>query len=499
MRRSPHVHAVLLTALTCLPPSARAAQADGAAFARIVETAADRELTPGLAVAVVEGDRVVWTGVAGTADLDTGRPVTESTRFYIASTSKALTGLAAAIAADRGQFSLTDPLARALPRARLSEGLSADSIRVIDLLAHTHGIDMRGPVSLRIAFSGEYADNAELLGLLANHPPARDGRAFRYSNLGYDLVGMLLAPEGRDGWKEVVERDVCAPLGMTHTTAWRSRIAEEALAMPHEMGPRRFTRIRLAKEDANMGAAGGHFATAGDLGRLVVAELNRGRIDGREVVPARVIEETQRLHAVQDRTFSAYKRHGWGIGWDLGTFEADTLVHRFGGFGGYFCHVSFMPGHRAGVVVLVNGGAASTAVGNAVANAIYDRLLQRPDAEARWNASLEDCAARVDEARAEIAADVAERAGRPHAFPMPLEAYVGEYRDEQFGTLRLERSRDGLAIVFGAARSDVEPYDPAENQLRVELLGSGGVITAVAGPDGRVESLEMLGRSFTRR
>ena len=83
-----------------------------------------------------------------------------------------------------------------------------------------------------------------------------------------------------------------------------------------------------------MGPAGGMFSTVGDLARLVRAELNGG-LRG-------VTTQTQKFRVPQRRTWDSVADFGWGLGWDLGTFDGDTLVHRFGTFPGYGCHVSFM-------------------------------------------------------------------------------------------------------------------------------------------------------------
>jgi CubicO group peptidase (beta-lactamase class C family) len=459
----------------------------------------DAGLIPGVAVAVVTSGGIVWESGFGMADREAARPVTEQTRFYIASTTKALTALAAARLAERGALDLDAPLSRAFPGLTLAEGLDAGSIRVVDLLTHTHGMDGEGPISLRVAFSGEYT-NDELLRLVALHRAAEAGRAFQYSNLGYDLAGILLAPSKTRGWTEVVEREVTEPLGMTATTAWRSRVPEDLLAQPYEMGPEGFERIRLAKEDANMGPAGGHFSTAHDLARLLVAELGGGRVDGVQALPANVIAETQTLRATQDRDFAFFHRHGWGLGWDLGTYDGDTLIHRFGSFPGYRSHVSFMPGRDLGVVVLTNGGNASSKQSDIIAAAIYDRMLGRPDARERLAQRLADSRAESVKMSAAIAADRAKRAARSQELPHPLSAYAGTYDSPVLGTLELKLAGERLEAVMGVARSRVEVFDGTKNQLRVELFGRGNVIAALF-PEGAesARAVTMLDMTFTRR
>src|SRR5688572_27531461 len=86
------------------------------------------DLAPGMAVAVVRDTQVVYAKGFGWADVETRRPVTPETIFYIASTTKSFTGLAAAMLDEQGRLDLDVPLSRYLPTARLQAPLRADSI-----------------------------------------------------------------------------------------------------------------------------------------------------------------------------------------------------------------------------------------------------------------------------------------------------------------------------------------------------------------------------------
>ncbi len=435
-------------------------------------------LAPGMAVAAVQNGEIVYARGFGVTDVTTKRPVDADTEFYIASTTKSFTALTAALLARRGVVDLDAPITRYLPGVKLHDGIDPNRVTLRTLLTHTHGISNDGPVTFRTAFSGEFTNDL-LLRLLSVHPPAKSGYAFEYGNIGYNVAGLVLEAVTKTGWKELVEREVLKPAGMAHTTAYISRVKEDQLAMPHwpndDAG---FRRIYNAKRDSNMHAAGGHESTARDLARWIEAHLDRGQIDGRQVFPAEVIAESHRLEAVQDRAFGPYQRYGWGFGWDLATYEGDTLVSRFGSFyGAYRSHVSFMPQRGVGVVVLVNNGASGSTLADLVATYLYDRLLEKPGAEEKWSKTLAGVPAQAEMMRKKMAEDRARRAARPQTLPHPVAAYAGEFESPELGRMRWNVKDGKLEVTMGALWSPVETYDATKNQVRVELTGGGEVIS----------------------
>lgn len=462
----------------------------------LVERAMDRELIPGLQMTVVTRDGRFWSGAFGVEDMDTGSPVTDESRFYIASTTKALTALAAARLAHRSELDLDASLAEAFPAGtRFHPEYDPTAATVRDLLTHTHGL-RQGGISYRVAFTGQYS-NDTTLALLERHPPLPN-RDFRYSNFGYDLVGLLLAPRVTRGWKEVVEREVLEPLGMANTTAYRSRIADSLIAWPHEVGPDGMGRIRLAKGDPNLGPAGGHFTTATDLARLLLAEMNEGRLLGRQVVPAPVIAETQRPQVPQAREFLHYDRHAWGLGWDIGTVAGDTVIHRPGGFAGYYANAAFLPRHGFGVVVLTNGGGGGARFAEIVAGAIYDEMRGRSEAVARMDAALDELAGALEGRRRRIAERLAglEFADTP---PRPLAAYTGHYGQELRGTVEVVIEDDRLVVRSGMVEGTLRPLAVDGDVFFTQMFDVDDEVTFVFEDGEQATGLRIRGTEETFR
>lgn len=460
----------------------------------LAERAMARGLVPGLQVAVVMQDGRTWTGSFGTADMNTGRPVTDETRFYIASTTKALTALTAARYAHQGKLDLDASLADAFPPgAHFHPDYDPTTATVRDLLTHTHGLQ-QGPISIRTAYTGQIT-NEEILELLPAHPP-RENRDFVYSNFGYDLIGYLLDPEHTRGWKDVEQHEVLDPLGMTHTTSHRSRIPDSLIAFPHEIGPEGMQRIRLAKGDPNLGPAGGHFTTASDLGRLLVAELNQGRLGGKQVIPAEVIDETQRAQVPQHRTFLHYDRHAWGLGWDIGTVDGDTVIHRPGGFTGYYSNAAFLPHYGFGVAVLCNGGSGGARLAELVAGAIYDELRGRDDPAGTLDRGLDELSQALDD-RQEQVAERRAAYSLLDAPRRPLDAYTGTYSDDLIGTVDIVRDGDNLRFEMGMVQSDLRQKDVEGDVFFAQLLDTDDQVTFEFGDGSQATGLSIRGTGLT--
>jgi CubicO group peptidase (beta-lactamase class C family) len=307
----------LLACAPALPAQATLRPGARASLDSVVDWLVAREFLPGIAVAIVSGDQVIYRRNAGWADREAQRRVDANTVFYIASTTKPMTALATTLLDRHRIIDLDATVSQLLPDATFGAGVDPSRITVRQLLSHTHGINGNGPVSYRAAYSGEI-ERAAMMRALASHGATQGGTAFLYNNFGYNLLSLAIDSIARKPWQDVLAERVFRPAGMRSTTARVSEIPRDRLAMPYAASPDGLARIPYAKTDNNMQAAGGVVTTAADLARLVIAELNGGRIDGRQVFPADVIAETQRPVATFSQNMGGIPRFAYALGWQHG-------------------------------------------------------------------------------------------------------------------------------------------------------------------------------------
>lgn len=208
-------------------------------------------------------------------------------------------------------------------------------------------------------------------------------------------------------------------------------------------------------------------STANDMARWLELQLNDGVIDGRRIFPAGLIASTHQPLVSQDRAFGAYRRDGYGLGWQLGLYGDDRLVHHLGNFAGSRAHVSFMPERRIGVAVMVNEDPVAGELADVVANYVYDRLAGRPDTAAR--AALSELVTRRDGRRAGLAAARAQRAARPWRLSRPVASYAGAYVSPTMGTMQVAAIDGRLNVRIGVLDAIAEPYDEVDT-VRLELV-----------------------------
>lgn len=469
----PPVSALLLTGLAGTPIAAQQPALPMAAIDSVVARLFALDLAPGLGVVVVRDTQVIFMKGFGFADLEARRPFTPQTVFYVASTTKAFTGLAAAMLDRQGTFRLDAPLSRYLPGVRLQSPLDPDSITIRSLLSHTHGI-ASGPVSQRLAYTGEYRGNEELVALLVEHKPL-ESRAYQYSNIGYNIATLAMDKVTGESWKTTLERLIFTPLGMKNTSGNVSKFPADRLAMPYRTTSDGFERLPYGKVDANMQSAGGLVTTLEDEARWLEAQLNQGKVDGRQVLPAEAMREAHTIQARLEQNARGVQLFGYTLGWNVGRYRADTIYTHGGGFPGFVTHVSFMPGRRIGIVTMANSGNLGGPLVELVARGIYDALagLAPPDAD-----SLAVLRAEAQRQRDRIKADRDRRAARPQTTPLPLSAYAGRYENPAMGSLVLTLNAEGkLEARAGVASGPVEIFDGSKHQLRIELFGGGEVLT----------------------
>ncbi|MEZ4586330.1 MAG: serine hydrolase [Gemmatimonadales bacterium] len=481
-----------LAVLAVAAVSAQAQRAPLAGFDASVERALKTLEHPGVALAVVQGDSVVYAKGFGVRRLGDPTPVDAHTLFAIGSSSKAFTGLAVAMLVDEGKVEWDAPLARYLPELQLSEPYVSRELTVRDALTHRSGLARTDLVWI----SGQF-DSAELLRRLRFVKPAGGFRAvYGYQNLMFLAAGTLVARvSGAPSWGDFVERRIFAPLGMRESnTTVRDLAGKTNVAQPHAQIDGTLRTIPFHNVDI-VAPAGSINSNVLDMAKWVRFQLANGVVDDKPLLGERALAETRtpqfllrrsgRGGADRDGYFSAY-----GFGWFLEDYHGRFVVHHGGNIDGMTALVAFMPDEQLGVVVLTNMNGSP--LPGVLAYDVFDRFLGRP---AKDRVAEIQAARERGRTRAEQAAAKAEAARVKGTSPsLALDRYAGEYADSANGTMKVALEGGKLVLRYGPEfTGDLEHwhFDTFRARWRSSALVDESTVVFRLDQNGRIASIDV--------
>jgi CubicO group peptidase (beta-lactamase class C family) len=495
---------MVLTLIGAAPLAAQEPRPSPEVIARAVDSLAARIISsgvsPAIGVAVVmDGKTILATG-HGWADATGQVAATDRTLWYVASTSKSYTGFAVSLLAQQGAIDLAAPITTLLPDVRWPTGIDATRLTLAQFLSHTHHISDNAVVQ-SAAFTGAIPE-PQWPGLIQYAEPSGNTDLV-YSNFGYNVAAMVIDRVRPEGWRRYLDSAVYRPAGLRETFARVSGLDVRRIAKPHALNSAGgFRTLKFEKTDATMNSAGGHLATLHDLARWVIVQMDSGKIDGRQVFPRDAVALSHRLiarHTVESsKRFGPFDREGWAAGWDIGTYMGEPMVSRFGSYVTTRSHLSWLPRRRIGVVAQVNGPGASGAA-DLVAAFAYDLEAGRPNARAIATERLNEFVARLPAGRARQAASDSTRASRQRPLRRPLADFVGSYANDAFGTLVFAERNGALQYRWGVLEGPAEVFDAEKDELRIEIAGSGSVVTFRFEGSGAARSITMGPVTFERR
>jgi CubicO group peptidase (beta-lactamase class C family) len=370
--RNWHLHALTAALLWAAPA---AAQSDPAARAqrnlltwarhdglRLVDSIADAEFRKdslgSITVAVVNGREVAWAKSYGFTDRQRTQRATPATVYRIASITKQFTAIALMQLVDRKVVRLSDPVDQYLPEIRTVRGLVRPP-SLVQLATMTSGL-ARDPADKRKLAHGPVSTWMQML--LASLPEteavSEPGVAYRYSNVGYGILGAAISRAAKTSFVDYVGANVIRPLGMRSTdfvlsAAMLSRLAtgvdyDELLQVPGHLN------YDDADEDHRIGLgrgvpSGGLYSTVEDLAKLVSLEIGFG--------PDSVLSQSasalrNAVPVAADPTIV----FGYSLGQQVVRWADTTATGHSGNQSGYTSQIYYDRSRAFGVIVLRSAG-----------------------------------------------------------------------------------------------------------------------------------------------
>jgi CubicO group peptidase (beta-lactamase class C family) len=336
---------LVVAAFVLIGPAGSARQAPALDFSPLEQVAASELRTsggPGGAIAVVLGDRVIYSRAFGIASVETNEPMRPEMLFRLGSTTKMFTAAALVTLAEQGKLDLNVPVGSYVTGIDAAVGrVTADQ-----LLSHQSGFFDEAPM---FGSHDETALEREVRSWSDSRFFTAPGKIFSYSNPGYWFAGFLIEHSSRRQYADQLAQSIFEPLGMTRTTLRPLVAMTYPLAQGHEETPQGPRVIRPAANNAASWPAGSIFSNVLDLSRFVIAFVNDGRIDGKPVLPPAVIR------ALSTPRAKVPGGDGWyGYGLQVAKYRGVDLVSHGGSRAGYGSSIRMVPSRKFGVITVAN-------------------------------------------------------------------------------------------------------------------------------------------------
>lgn len=325
--------------------------------------------TPGLQYLAVDQSTIVFEQCDGFADLAVGRPMLAGTTLMAYSMSKTITAAAVLQQVERGRIGLDEPVARYLDWQPYG-----DRITVRQLLTHTSGTP--NPLPLRwvhpVSAHATFDERSALLDVLRRHPKlaSSPGAKYAYSNIGYWLLGWIVAHATGQPFTTYVETHVLRPLDLgpetigytvadpsQHATGYLEKyslinLVKSWLIDPALVGGYIGRWLQIRDHYPNGPAFGGLVGSATAFARFLQDQLR---------THSRLFGDATRAAFVEPQQTAAGRPVPMTLGWHIGAVRGTPYFYKEGGGGGFHCLMRLYPERRIGTIVMTNATGSNVA------------------------------------------------------------------------------------------------------------------------------------------
>jgi CubicO group peptidase (beta-lactamase class C family) len=470
---------------------------------KLAQKQIDQNAVPGLAIAVVFQDKVVYAKGFGVRDVNTKAPVDADTVFQLASVSKPIGSTVIAELVGEGKITWDSKLNALDPTFEMFDPWVTREITVRDMYAHRSGLpDHAGDLLEDLGFT-----RAEILFRLRyQHPDSSFRSHYAYTNFGMTEGAVAAVRPYQLEWEEACAQKLYKPLGMTSTSSrYADFIARQNKALGHVLVDGKWVQKFKRDPDAQS-PTGGVSSSVNDVAKWIRLQLANGKFDGKQIVSEKPLAETHHPHMLTGFNPLTNMPSFYGLGWNVSYDQQGLLrLNHSGAFDlGAATFVNLVPAEQLGIVVLTNG--YPMGIAEALGTIFSDiALYGKPTQD--WFPLYKQLFSNPATTGTVRGFDYS----KPPASPVPAlknGAYLGKYANDFFGDIAIVEKDGGLAIVEGPKKltfpmkhydRDTFTYDTAGENA----VGRSGV-TFTIGPDGQaaqvvVENLNVRGEGTFKR
>ncbi len=396
---------------------------------------------PGMAIGIVQGDKVIYTKGFGVKAVGSDDQVNPDTIFQIGSITKSFTAALTAQLVDEGKFKWGDNVTDYLPDFMLYDPWVTREFQVVDLMSQRSGLPSHAGDSL---FLLGY-DRAYIKHALRYIQPASSFRSqYTYVNTLLLYLADLIEKVSGKSWERNVDERIFKPLGMsTSSVDMQSFVTANNVALPHvkENGK----MIPLKKDwpylnwSYTAGPAGSINSNITDMVKWLSFQTNNGKIKDRQIISEKNMNFTH--SPITPMTSNADGGNMfYGLGWVYRENNPLPIIWHDGEVTGMKSMIAFAPKAKIGIMILSN---ASTEMPELLAfnffNLYFGGKLQD------FNKEMIAVIQKAEEQKKSQEPIAPKNPGAS----LPLEKYTGNYFNKVYGNLNISLVDGKLLIAMG--------------------------------------------------
>ncbi|HEY5798502.1 MAG TPA: serine hydrolase [Bosea sp. (in: a-proteobacteria)] len=444
---------------------------------------------PGLSIAVVHKDEVVFLKGFGLRQAGKPDTVDADTVFQIASLSKPVSSTVVAALVSQGVVDWGSRIADLDPAFALKDAYPTQQVTVRDFFNHRSGLP------------GSAGDDLEDIGYgrevvmhrLRLVPAASSFRAgYAYSNSGI-TAGALAAvkPTGKS-WEDVAEEKLYRPLGMTSTSSRYADFVSRINRSELHIGGIGNWAARIKRDPTVQAPAGAVSGSARDLAKWMRLELANGMFDGKRLINADALAATHVPLMARGKNLVTGAASFYGLGWNVEFGRYGLSWGHAGAFSvGGRTLATLYPEQDLGILVLAN--AFPSGVPEGLADSFAD-LAFKGDVEKDWTSAWNAIYGGLFGPAIEAAKATYGTKRSPATAALPAAAYAGAYANDYVGPATVSANGDALTLKVGPGGKTVYPMTHFDRDLFLiypdpEMADTPSPVTFAIGSDGKAAAI----------
>lgn len=402
---------------------------------------------PGFAVAIVEGDQVIYAKGFGYRDYENKIPADANTLFAIGSCTKAFTSSILGQLRQEDKLSFDESPLKYIPDLKFYNDEMNNNIIIKDLMSHRTGLS-------RHDFSWylfpTYDKNDLVKRLEFQEPFTGVRQAYYYNNFMFLLQGVIAEKLTGKSWEDNIRERFFTPLGMNQSNVSIEEMEKSTnAAIGYELKKDSIINKMKYYKIAGMSPAGSINSSVNDMSKWVMTWIKKGKFNGKDILPENYVIEAMSSQMVTGANLPSEETpdlflSNYGYGWFLSSYKGHYRVEHGGNIDGFSANTAFYPSDSLGVVVLTNQNGSS--VPSMVRNTVADRMLKTNKTNwTEWFLKNKEKAKKAEqETKIKSGSTIVKNTKPSHI----LQEYTGTYSNPGYGEFTITKSNDSLFANF---------------------------------------------------